>query len=84
VEIRDWQHRYREFAVERGWAKETIEETIANLREEIKELEAAGSIKDVRHELADIYFYLLHLANLLEVDLESALEEKLKILKERS
>ncbi|GAA5178910.1 nucleotide pyrophosphohydrolase [Rugosimonospora acidiphila] len=37
----------------------------------------------VRHELADVLSYLLHLADVLEVDLGSALQEKLRINERR-
>jgi len=33
----------------------------------------------VRHELADIFYYLLRIADLLGVDLETAFEEKMRL-----
>lgn len=87
------QHYYRRAAQQRGWAGETPQETLILLSEELGELaralrktdygrvEAAG--EDPSLELADVALYVVHLANVLDLDLAAAVSAKEAINAER-
>ncbi len=85
------QHYYRRVAADRGWDREPVEECLRLLRTEVNELDLAlRTVPDrqqfsaqydsngVGAELADIQLYLVHLANIVRVDLGDAV-----VLKER-
>ena len=87
------QQYYRRAALERGWEQETAQETLLLLTEEVGELTRAvrktrnglvhGTQEDPALELADVALYVVHLANVLEVDLAEAVSVKERINAER-
>jgi NTP pyrophosphatase (non-canonical NTP hydrolase) len=88
------QDYYERAAIARGWAEETAEETLDRLRGEVEELSEAlveanrsfadGDVAgDVPHELADVQLYVVHLANVLGLDLATAVITKEAINEER-
>jgi NTP pyrophosphatase (non-canonical NTP hydrolase) len=82
------QDYYGRIATRRGYAEETAQDTMLLLTEEVGELARAVrkrvslkrpggySDEDAGAELADIQLYLLHLANILDVRLASAVTQK--------
>lgn len=81
------QSYYARAAEDRGWSEETGPETLELLKGEVEELEAAmGDEPDVGAtalELADVQLYVVHLANVLGLDLSEAVREKERINRER-
>lgn len=81
------QTYYMRVAEERGWSNETAALTLELLKGEIKELEAAvrreADDDSSALELADVQLYVVHLANILGVDLDSAVRAKERINSER-
>ncbi len=80
------QSYYAKAAEDRGWSEETATETFGLLRGEVSELEAA--MQDADHaaaglELADVQLYVVHLANILGVNLSEAVRDKERINQER-
>lgn len=77
------QSYYARAAQKRGWSEETASLTLELLRGEIGELEEALAEapegEAVSLELADVQLYVIHLANLLRVDLGEAVHGKEKI-----
>ena len=86
-----FQEYYRRMAVQRGYVFENARDVLLLLMEEVGEL-ARSIRKDtglVRHqssagfdfglELADVFLYVIHLANILNVDLSSVLKCKEEI-----
>jgi NTP pyrophosphatase (non-canonical NTP hydrolase) len=76
------QSYYARASRERGWAEETSELTLGLLREEIDELEEAIGTTDpaaTQLELADVQLYVVHMANILGVDLAAAVRAKERI-----
>lgn len=77
------QRYYARSAERRGWADETVDETIDRLKGEIAELEDELVIASNRDatllELADIQLYVIHLANVLGADLGEAIRAKERI-----
>ena len=87
--LQDLQDYVHEMAVLRGFERETIEDAMLLLVEEIGELAKATrnllGLKtsrksdlrtNIKQELADCLIYLLDIANLAHIDLEEALREK--------
>lgn len=87
--IRELKQYYRRIAIARGFDKETPENVLMLLVEEVGELakalrarigvsmhETDTSRKSVRLELADCFIYLLHMANQTQNDLYAAFLEK--------
>ena len=85
--LRDLQSYYGRMAAQRGFERETAQDTMLLLTEEVGELarairksvglaraEASGT--ETGAELADVVLYLLHLANIVGVDLADAVREK--------
>lgn len=82
------QDYYGRIAIRRGYAEESAQDTMLLLTEEVGELARAVrqrvslkrpggySDEDAGAELADIQLYLLHLANILDVRLASAVAQK--------
>jgi NTP pyrophosphatase (non-canonical NTP hydrolase) len=82
------QSYYARIAARRGWATESISDSIGLLAGELDELRVAVSelasaptvMRDpsgaVGEELADIQLYLVHIANVIGTDLASAVTEK--------
>ena len=77
------QSYYARAAEDRGWSEETAPETLELLKGEVGELEAAmgeGTDEDATAlELADVQLYVIHLANILGVDLGEAVLDKERI-----
>ena len=77
------QRYYARTAEQRGWAGETVDETIDRLKGEIAELEDELVIAPDRDaaflELADIQLYVIHLANILGANLGEAVRAKERI-----
>lgn len=81
---------YKSTCQVRGWDKETPQAVMLLLIEEVTELarelrksKGATDTPEIQHEVADVALYLIHLANILGVDLASAIESKDEINKER-
>jgi NTP pyrophosphatase (non-canonical NTP hydrolase) len=91
--LTDLQNYVRDMVKRRGFEKETTEDVLLLLVEEIGELARAirdlkglkvgrkseNVYKNLREELADCLIYLLDIANLADVNLEGALREKEKL-----
>lgn len=89
------QRYYWRMAKLRGYTEESLQDTMLLLTEEIGELARAIRMVlnlardgrparyDAAAELADVQLYVLHLANLLEVDLALAVQDKERINDER-
>ena len=86
--LKAFQEYYRRAAMQRGYAKENAQDTLLLMVEEVGELARAirkreklvrhGSYKNSNeaHELADIFLYVVHMANVLGLDLGSVVKEK--------
>jgi NTP pyrophosphatase (non-canonical NTP hydrolase) len=81
------QRYYMRAAVERGWANEGPADCMLLMTEEVGELARAVRLRaglartkangnDVGEELADVQLYVLHLANILGIDLAAAVSSK--------
>jgi NTP pyrophosphatase (non-canonical NTP hydrolase) len=86
--IKSFQHYYRRAAVQRGFGKENAKDCLLLMVEEIGELARAlrKRVKLARHgkaianqeelELADVFIYVVHMANILKIDLASVVQRK--------
>jgi NTP pyrophosphatase (non-canonical NTP hydrolase) len=86
--LRAFQHYYRRAATQRGYNSEGPKECLLLMVEEVGELarEIRKSERIVRHgaptgssesrELADIFLYVIHMANVLNVDLARVVQDK--------
>jgi NTP pyrophosphatase (non-canonical NTP hydrolase) len=92
--MRAFQHYYRRIAAARGFEKETAEQSLLLMIEEVGELARAVRKRAhlARHhayqsseglELADVFIYVAHLANVLHLDLETVVRQKEVINHER-
>lgn len=82
------QAYFAEKAKERGFDKESPQDILLLLTEELGELakairktagiktDVAANKYDVEEEIADVFNYLLHLSNTLGISLEDAFEKK--------
>lgn len=82
------QQYYKRIAGQRGWSEENARDTLLLMTEEVGELARAirkhtGLKRDVGYvdemagdELADIQLYLVHLANILDINLSHAVTNK--------
>ncbi|ADB57097.1 MazG nucleotide pyrophosphohydrolase domain-containing protein [Archaeoglobus profundus] len=78
MRIGDFQKLIKELYYERD-LKRGKEKTMLWLVEEIGELAEAvrkNDLNSIREEMADVFAWLVSLANLYDVDLESAVKEK--------
>lgn len=94
--LRGLQRYYERAALRRGWATESVQDTMLLLTEEIGELaralrKSAGIQRDqgwegqdVAEELADVQLYLVHLANISGIELADAVTNKELINAERA
>ncbi|WP_019972683.1 MazG nucleotide pyrophosphohydrolase domain-containing protein [Mycobacterium sp. 141] len=94
--LRGLQRYYERAALRRGWASESVQDTMLLLTEEIGELaralrKSAGIQRDqgwegqdVAEELADVQLYLVHLANISGVELADAVTNKELVNAERA
>jgi len=98
VDIRALQDKLAEFAADRDWeqfhspknlamalAAEAGEllEVFQWLSERDSAALDAGQQREAEHELADILIYLLRLADRLDIDLDAAVAEKMRINAEK-
>lgn len=86
--LTDYQQYIREMVVERGFTDTTVPELFMYLSEETGELAKAArqlihmhcddnsEKMEVAHEIADVFEYLLDIANHLDIDLEQAFRDK--------
>ncbi len=91
--LRSLQDYYARAAALRGWSDESAQEGLLLLQEEVGELSRAvrrtrnGQVEvpgeDPALELADVALYVVHMANILNVDLALAVSEKERINAER-
>lgn len=94
--LKDFQKYTAEMILERGFRDESISELLMLLLEECGELaracrqhtsaksDTARPAQDnLSHELADIFLYILAIANKYDLDLEQAFREKEEINKKR-
>jgi NTP pyrophosphatase (non-canonical NTP hydrolase) len=78
------QRYYARAAAARGWADESVHECLGLLTEELGELvgairkEGAGSAA-AAFEMADVQLYLMHLANITDINLGAAVVEKERV-----
>ncbi len=94
MDIETLKEQLREFAIERDWDKFHTPKNLASAlsveASEILEIfqwlsdEQSGSLdqskrESVEHELADVFLYLIRLADKLDIDLIDAADRKLKI-----
>lgn len=91
----DFQKYVAQMVKDRGFDKQTVQETFMRFLEESGEMAKAGRKKEgmkidnnsnefhFGHEAADVLIYLLALCNHFEVNLESAFREKEEINKKR-
>lgn len=86
--IKSFQHYYRRAALQRGFARENAKDCLLLMVEEMGELARAlrKRVKLARHgkpihnqeelELADVFLYVVHMANILKIDLASVVQRK--------
>lgn len=86
--IKAFQNYYRRAALQRGFYKENAKDCLMLMVEEIGELARAlrKRVKLTRHgneianqeelELADVFIYVVHMANILKIDLASVVQQK--------
>ena len=95
MNIKEIQEKLSKFAEERDWDQfHSPKNLVMALTSEVGELtelfqwltEGQSSIKDdsaktdeIRQEIADIFIYLLRLADKLDIDIEEAIREKIEI-----
>lgn len=89
--VRAFQHYYKRVASQRGYEKENARDCLLLMVEEVGELARALRKREnlVRHgafravdeasELADVFLYVIHMANILGLDLGAAVQDKEKI-----
>ena len=93
--LKELQEYIKEMEQERGFASQSIHEQFMKLLEECGELakSAKHQLKhpenktiqeETAHETADVFIYLLSIANRLGVNIEKALQEKEKINETRT
>ncbi len=87
----DFQEYVKKVGEERGFGDTTIPELFMYLTEEVGEMaKAARQVtkmhidsnsekKELDHELADVFLYLVDIANHLDIDMEKAVREKEEI-----
>lgn len=92
----DFQRYVAEMVVERGFVKESLPEIFMLFLEECGEMakaarkkngmktDAASQTHSLNHEIADVFIYLLDIANKCGVDLEKAFRDKEEINKQRT
>lgn len=89
-----FQSYYRRTAIRRGYTEEGAQQCLLLMVEEVGELARAIRKRDglVRHhgvdeptglELADVFLYVIHMANILDVDLSSVLRSKEQVNHQR-
>src|SRR5215208_2762060 len=86
--VRVFQHYYKRAAAQRGYERESTQNCLLLMVEEVGELARALRKKEklTRHgspitnaeslELADVFMYVVHMANILRIDLGEAVQQK--------
>lgn len=86
--IQSFQHYYRRAALQRGYSRENPKDCLLLMVEEVGELARAlrKRMKLARHgkpipnqeelELADVFLYVVHMANILKIDLATVVQRK--------
>jgi NTP pyrophosphatase (non-canonical NTP hydrolase) len=86
--LKAFQEYYRRAAIQRGYSKEGPKECLLLMVEEVGELARAlrkreklvrhGSYhgENESHELADVFLYVIHMANVLDIDLAHVVRDK--------
>ena len=86
--IKSFQHYYRRAAMQRGFSRENAKDCLLLMVEEVGELARAlrKRMKLTRHgkpvhnqeelELADVFLYVVHMANILKIDLATVVQRK--------
>lgn len=86
--VRVFQNYYRQAAAQRGYERESTQNCLLLMVEEVGELARALRKKQklTRHgsvirnaeslELADVFMYVVHMANILKIDLGEAVQQK--------
>jgi NTP pyrophosphatase (non-canonical NTP hydrolase) len=86
--ISSFQNYYRRAAVQRGYRQENANDCLMLMVEEIGELARAlrkrsklvrhgqAIANQENHELADVFLYVVHMANILKLDLSKIVQEK--------
>lgn len=96
MKLEDYQKLIKELSVRRGFDKDSAEDGMLILTEEVGELAKAirqrhaylkngdhSKKHEIEGEMADVFWVLLALANLCDVDLANAFEAKEKINRQR-
>ena len=95
MDIKEIQDKLAKFAEERDWDQfHSPKNLVMALTSEVGELnelfqwlteeqssmkDDIGKIEEIRKEIADIFIYLLRLADKLDIDIEEAVREKIEI-----
>ncbi len=86
--VKTFQHYYRRVALQRGYSKENAKDCLLLMVEEFGELARAlrKRMRLARYgraitnqealELADVFIYVVHMANILKIDLSKVVQEK--------
>jgi NTP pyrophosphatase (non-canonical NTP hydrolase) len=86
--VKVFQHYYKRAAAQRGYEQESTQNCLLLMMEEIGELARALRKKEklTRHgsairnaeslELADVFIYVIHMANILKIDLGQVVQQK--------
>ena len=95
MDIKEIQDKLAKFAEERDWDQfHSPKNLVMALTSEVGELnelfqwlteeessmkDDIGKVEEIRKEIADIFIYLLRLADKLDIDIEKAVREKIEI-----
>ena len=95
MNIKEIQDKLAKFAEERDWDQfHSPKNLVMALTSEVGELnelfqwlteeqssmkDDIGKVEEIRKEIADIFIYLLRLADKLDIDIEEAIREKIEI-----
>ena len=95
MDIKEIQDKLAKFAEERDWDQfHSPKNLVMALTSEVGELnelfqwlteeqssmkDDIGNIEEIRKEIADIFIYLLRLADKLDIDIDEAVREKIEI-----
>ena len=94
--LKDYQEYVKKLEVERGFEKQNILDKCLMLGEEVGELYKAvrktnglkvdqnSKITELDGEIADVFIFLLSIANRADIDMEKAFREKEEINKKRT
>jgi NTP pyrophosphatase (non-canonical NTP hydrolase) len=86
--VRSFQYYYKRAALQRGYTKENATDCLMLMVEEVGELARAlrkrakltrhgkGIVNQEGLELADVFIYVVHMANILKIDLSKIVQDK--------